>query len=200
MNDPDFRASQLENDRDEQVSIKMDELVQKDLSYHMTQAEYFRYKMNWWISLNNKSGNIGPVRNRSDFNEAFVHFTPSSPRIWRTSTQASAMLEVSILAPIIDFFLQLKAMERYLVPIQMKNRTWAMYRATGQNGETCFVPSLDQTSDVRLSRLVPILLQLDRLQLASVRTKRENLQFADFLSSAQETKRHNFVKEQSRTL
>ena len=84
VNDPDFRASQLEHDRDEQVSIKMDELVQKDLSHHMTEAEYFRYKMNWWISLNNKSGNIGPVRNRSDFNEAFVHTTPSSPRIWRT--------------------------------------------------------------------------------------------------------------------
>ena len=51
------------------------------------------------------------------------------------------MLEVSILAPIIEFFLQLNAMERYLVTIQMKNRTWAMYRATRQNGETCFVPS-----------------------------------------------------------
>ena len=56
VNDPDFRASQLENDRDEQVCVKIDELVQKDLSHHMTEAEYFRYKMNWWISLNNKSG------------------------------------------------------------------------------------------------------------------------------------------------
>ena len=35
----------------------------------MTQAEYFRYKQNWWISLN-KSGNTGPLRIRSDFNEA----------------------------------------------------------------------------------------------------------------------------------
>ena len=85
------------------------------------------------------------------------------------------MLEVSILAPIIEFFLQLNAMERYLVTIQMKNRTWAMYRATRQNGETCFVPSLDQTSDVRLSRLVPILLQLDRLQLTSVYCNRRRV-------------------------
>ena len=29
----------------------------------------FRYKQNWWIFLN-KSGNTGPLRNRSDFNEA----------------------------------------------------------------------------------------------------------------------------------
>ena len=53
VNDPEFRASQLEHDRDEEVSIKMDELAQKDFSHHMTQAEYFRYRRNWWISLNN---------------------------------------------------------------------------------------------------------------------------------------------------
>ena len=47
MNDPDFRASQLEHDRDEVVCIKMDELAQKDFSHHMTQAEYFRYRRNW---------------------------------------------------------------------------------------------------------------------------------------------------------
>ena len=68
VNDPDFRASQLEHDRDEEVCTKMDELAQKDFSHHMTQAEYFRYRRNWWISLNN--GNTGPLRNRSDFNEA----------------------------------------------------------------------------------------------------------------------------------
>ena len=65
----EFRASQLEHDRDEEVCIKMDELADKNFSHYMTQAEYFRYKQNWWISLN-KSGNTGPLRNRSDFNEA----------------------------------------------------------------------------------------------------------------------------------
>ena len=65
----EFRASQLEHDRDEEVCIKMDELAQKDFTFHMTKAEYFRYRKNWWISLNN-SGNTGPLRNRSDFNEA----------------------------------------------------------------------------------------------------------------------------------
>ena len=52
VNDPEFRASQLEHDRDEEVCIKMDQLAQKDFRHHMTQAEYFRYRRNWWISLN----------------------------------------------------------------------------------------------------------------------------------------------------
>ena len=32
VNGPEFRASQLEHDRDEEVCIKMDELTQKDFS------------------------------------------------------------------------------------------------------------------------------------------------------------------------
>ena len=49
----------------------MDELAQKDFSYHMTQADYFRYRKYWWISLNNH-GKTRPVRDRSDFNEALT--------------------------------------------------------------------------------------------------------------------------------
>ena len=37
----------------------------------MTQEEYFQYRKNWWISLN-KSGKIGPVKDRSDFNDALT--------------------------------------------------------------------------------------------------------------------------------
>ena len=69
LNDPEFRASQLEHDRNEEVCIKMDELEQKDFRHHMTQAEYFRYRKNWWISLN-ISRRSGPLRDRSDFNDA----------------------------------------------------------------------------------------------------------------------------------
>ena len=36
-------------------------------------------------------------------------------RIWRTTTQATAILEISAMAPIIEFFLQLVAMEWFLV-------------------------------------------------------------------------------------
>ena len=69
MRDPDFRKAMLEHDRDEEVCIKWDDLAEQDFSHHMTESEYFRYKQNWWISLN-KSGNTGPLRNRSDFNQA----------------------------------------------------------------------------------------------------------------------------------
>ena len=71
VNDPEFRASQLEHDRDEEVCMKMDKDAQKDFSHQMTQAEYFRYTRNWWISLNN-SRTSGPLKNRSDFNDALT--------------------------------------------------------------------------------------------------------------------------------
>ena len=69
LKDPEFRESQLEHDRTEEVCIQMDKDAQKDFTYHMTHAEYFGYRKNWWISLN-KSGKIGPMRDRSDFTEA----------------------------------------------------------------------------------------------------------------------------------
>ena len=67
--DPEFRESQPEHDRTEEVCIQMDKDAQKDFTYRMTQDEYFRYKKNWWISLY-KSGKVGPMRNRSDVNDA----------------------------------------------------------------------------------------------------------------------------------
>ena len=70
LRDPDFRKSMLEHDRDEEVCVKWDDLAEQDFSQNMTEPKYFRYKQNWWISLN-KSGNTGPLRNRSDFNQAF---------------------------------------------------------------------------------------------------------------------------------
>ena len=66
-----FRESQISIDRTEEVCIQMDEIAQKDFSYHMTQAEYFRYRKNWCISPN-KFGKIGPVIDRSDFNDALT--------------------------------------------------------------------------------------------------------------------------------
>ena len=69
--DPEFRETQLEHDRTEEVCIQMDKDAQKNFTYRMTQEEYFRYKENWWTSLN-KSGKIGQVRDRSDFNDALT--------------------------------------------------------------------------------------------------------------------------------
>ena len=77
LKDPDFRASQLEHDRNEEVCIQMDEIAQKEFSYHMTQGQNSRYKKNWWISPNN-SGRAEPRRGRSDFNDALS--TSNRPR------------------------------------------------------------------------------------------------------------------------
>ena len=41
LTDPDFRASQLEHDRDEDVCIKMDDLADKNFSHYMTESAYF---------------------------------------------------------------------------------------------------------------------------------------------------------------
>ena len=69
LRDHVFRKRMFEHDRNEDVCLNWDDLAEQDFTYHMTQAEYFRYRKNWWISLS-KSGNTGPLRNRSDFNEA----------------------------------------------------------------------------------------------------------------------------------
>ena len=60
----------LEHDRDEDVCIKCDALAEQDFSHYMTESEYFRYKQNWWISLNKSGDTGGPLRKRSDFNQA----------------------------------------------------------------------------------------------------------------------------------
>ena len=70
LRDPDFRKSMLEHDRDEDVCLKWDDLAEQDFTCRMSESEYFHYRQNWWISLN-KSGNTGgPLRKRSDFNQA----------------------------------------------------------------------------------------------------------------------------------
>ena len=106
-----FRECMLEHDRDEEVCIIMDDLAEQDFTYRMSESEYFRYKKNWWISLN-KFGNTGPLRNRSDFSEALSTLNRLH---WRTTTQTVAILEVPGTAPIIEFFLHLVSMEWILV-------------------------------------------------------------------------------------
>ena len=71
QNDSKFRESLLSIDRTEEVCIQKDKESQKDFTYRMTEDEYFRYKKNRWISLY-ESGKIGPMRGRSDFNEALT--------------------------------------------------------------------------------------------------------------------------------
>ena len=93
---------------------------------------YFWYRKNWWISLNN-SGRSGPLRDRSDFNDALTTLYRLHQESGERQTQASAILEVSILAQIIEFFLQLVAMDRSLVEliiIQRKSTNELSCKAT----------------------------------------------------------------------
>ena len=107
------------HDRDEDVCLKWDDLAEQDFSHYMTyqmsESEYFHYIQNWWISLNKSRDTGGPLRNLSDFNQALSTLNPFTPRIWRTTTQAHAILEVPATATVIEFFFQLVAMERFLV-------------------------------------------------------------------------------------
>ena len=66
-----FRDAQHRIDRTEEVCIQMDKDAQKDFTYRMSSDEYFRYKKNWWISLNT-SGRNEPMKLRSNFSEALT--------------------------------------------------------------------------------------------------------------------------------
>ena len=70
LRDPDFRKSMLEHDRDEDVCLKRDDLAEQDFTYRISESEYFHYRQNWWISLNKSGHTGGPLKKRSDFNQA----------------------------------------------------------------------------------------------------------------------------------
>ena len=62
------------------------------------------------------TGKIGGSLSTSpETQPSVVHTKPFTPRIWRTTTQAHAILEVSATATVIEFFLYLVAMEWILV-------------------------------------------------------------------------------------
>ena len=115
----------------------------------MTQEEYFRSRKNWWISLN-KSGKIGPVRDRSDFNDALTTLNRLHQESGEKTTQASAILEIPAMAPIIEFFLQLVAMERFLVELMTESPRLSLRAKSDmiERGDPLWVPSFHKTSDV----------------------------------------------------
>ena len=96
-----------------------------------------------------------------------VYIKPFTPRSWRTTTQAPALLEVPGKATVIEFFLHLVAMERILVVFLRIQR-----KSTKEDHDRMERPvvcrSLAKTSDEWLSRIHSFLLQIDRLQLTAV--------------------------------
>ena len=70
LRDHVFLERMLENNRDEDVCRKWDDLAEQDHTYRMSEEEYFHYRQNWWISLNKSGNTTEPMRKRSDFNQA----------------------------------------------------------------------------------------------------------------------------------
>ena len=71
LRDHVLRERMVENNRDEDVCRKWDDLAEQDHTYRMSESEYFHYRQNWWISLNKSGNTTEPLRNRCDFNQAF---------------------------------------------------------------------------------------------------------------------------------
>ena len=166
LRDHVFRERMLENNRDEDVCRKWDDLAEEGHTYRMSESEYFHCKQNWWISLNKSRNTTEPMRKRSDFNQALstlnrLHREAGGRQLRPT------LLEVQTMEIVIELFLHLVAMERILVVFLRIQRkpTKEDYDRTGR---PVVYRSLAKTSDEWLSRIHSILLQIDRLQLTAV--------------------------------
>ena len=74
------------------------------------------------MNLFKKTGKFGPVRDRSDFNEA-LHKLHRLHQESGEEKLAPIPLEIPAMAPIIEFFLQhLAAVERFLVELMTINK------------------------------------------------------------------------------
>ena len=51
LRDHVFRERMIQHNRDEEVYRAWDVLAEQDHTYRMSEAEYFHYRQNWWISL-----------------------------------------------------------------------------------------------------------------------------------------------------
>ena len=111
LRDHVFRERMFENNRVEDVCRKWDDLADEDQNYHlsdhtyrMSESEHFHYrqKLGKHYRNNEKTFSLQP---------SVVYTKPFTPRIWRTTTQAHALLEVPAMENDIEFFLHLVAME-----------------------------------------------------------------------------------------
>ena len=126
----------------------MDELAQKDFRPHMTQAKCFRYRRNWWISLN-KSGTSGLVRDLSDFNDALTTLNPLHQKSGERQLRPVPFWKYqSKLAPIIEFFFQLVAMERFLVELMVIQKKVAKRHDRTEKPVVCRIWIKPQPSDL----------------------------------------------------
>ena len=155
----------LEHDRDEDVCRRWDDLAEQDFTYRMSESEYFHNRQNWWISPY-KSGNTGPLRNRSDFNQALSTLN----RLHREAggQQLRSMLDWKYqkMATVIEFFLHLKANGMDLggfLKNSKKSQRKMHAEVYDRTAHSVVYRPLDNTLDERLSRICSILSQTDLL-------------------------------------
>ena len=84
----------------------------------MKQEEYFRYKKNWWISLN-ISGRNEPMKLRSDFNEALTKLHRHHQESGEEQLRPGSFWKNQRWHPSSNFIFQndLVAMERFLAEL-----------------------------------------------------------------------------------
>ena len=168
----------IQHYRDEEVCRAWDILAEQDHTYRMSEAEYFHYRQNWWISLSKSGNDTQPVRKRSDFNHALSTLNRFTPRSWRTTTRAHTLLEVQGMETGIEFFLLLVAMARILdvfLRIQRKSKKRWQAKVCDRTEQPVVYRTLGKTSDEWPSRVHSILLQIDRLQLTAVHCNRRRV-------------------------
>ena len=65
-----FHKCMFEHHRDEDFCRDWDDLAEQDFTYRVSESGCFHCGQNWWISLNKYGNTGGPLRKRSDFNQA----------------------------------------------------------------------------------------------------------------------------------
>ena len=158
-------------------------LADEDHTYHMSEEEYFYYKNNWWISLNKSGNDTQPLRKRSDKKTSIVYIKAFTPRSWSRPTRAHSLLEVLTMETSIELFHYLVAMARFLVVflrIHRKSRKKRQAKACDRSGQPVIYRTWAETSEEWLSRIHPILLQVDRLQLTAVYCNRREVKRQHF--------------------
>ena len=143
LRDPDFRKSMLEHDRDEESLYQMERSCSTRFHISNDRIRIF--------SLQTKLVDLShlvwkhwrTIEKTFWLQPSVVYIKPFTPRSWRTTTQAHALLEVPETATVIEFFLHLVAMEWILVVflrIQRKSMKEDACKGLWQNGATRCLP------------------------------------------------------------
>ena len=171
LRDHVFRERMLENNRDEDVCRKWDDLAEEDFTYRMSESEYFHYRQYWWISLNKSGNTTEPMRKRSDFNQALstlnrFHREAGGRQLrptpywkyqqWKSSSSSSSTWWQWSESWWSSYEFKESQQKRMHAKVYDRTVRPVVYR------------SFAKTSDEWLSRIHSILLQIDRLQLTAV--------------------------------